>query len=80
MSTALSCNQCHSDRDAAWAVAAMGDWGVKPKIRATQARMLARAWQGDSGVFPDLIALANEGGRPAILRATATLELGSFPS
>ena len=42
--------------------------------------MLARAWQGDSGVFPKLIALANEGGRPAILRATATLELGSFPS
>jgi predicted CXXCH cytochrome family protein len=80
LGTPNTCNQCHSDRDAAWAVAAMNDWGVSPKRRTSQAGTLARAWRGDASVFPQLIALASDTERPAIVRATATLELGAFPS
>jgi tetratricopeptide (TPR) repeat protein len=80
MGTPNTCNQCHSDRDAAWAVAALKSWGVKPEIRATHAPVLARAQAGDAAVFPQLIKLASEPGTADIVRATATLALGDFPS
>jgi tetratricopeptide (TPR) repeat protein len=80
LGTPNTCNQCHSDRDAAWAIAALKEWGVNSRIRATQAPVMARAWSGDANVFPELMALAGEPGKPAIMRATATLELGAFPS
>ena len=80
LGTPNTCNQCHTDRDAAWAVAALQDWGVSPKIRATHAPVMARAQSGDASVFPQLMKLATEPGRAAIIRATATLALGDFPS
>jgi len=80
LGTPNTCNQCHENRDANWAVAALKEWGVSSEIRAKQAPVMARAWNGDANVFPELMALALEPERPAIIRATATLELGTFPS
>lgn len=80
LGTPNTCNQCHTDQDPAWAVAALKNWGVSTQTRAVHAAMFARARRGDSGVQPDLLALANDQSRPAIIRATATLETGNFPS
>lgn len=80
LGTPNTCNQCHTEQDAAWAVAVLKDWGVDPGIRSTHATILARAHGGDASVFPKLIRLATEPGRADIVRATATLALGDFPS
>jgi len=47
---------------------------------ATETDVLARAQAGDASVFPQLMQLATEPGKPTIIRATATLALGDFPS
>ena len=80
LGTPNTCNQCHADKDATWAVAALTQWGVKTETRASHAGILARARSGDSSVLPDLLKLAKEQSAPAIIRATATLETRNFPS
>jgi predicted CXXCH cytochrome family protein len=80
LGTPNTCNQCHQDRDAAWAAAALKNWGVKTDIRAVHAPILARARRGDASVVPDLLALSRQANVPEIIRATATLETANFPS
>ena len=80
LGTPNTCNQCHHDKDAKWALTALENWGVSSDIRARHAPILARARQGDASVLPDLMALANDPAMPGIIRATAVLEIGSFPS
>lgn len=75
-----SCNQCHQDKDAKWASEALDGWGVSKQIRAGHAPVLAAAWSGDASALPSLLALAEDRSRPAILRASATLASGRFPS
>jgi len=74
-----ACNQCHQDRDAAWATQALADWGVSDTIRATHAPVLAAAWQGQRATLPDLLTLANDKQKPVILRASAVLASGDYP-
>jgi predicted CXXCH cytochrome family protein len=80
LGTPNTCNQCHQDKEASWAIAALDEWGVSSDIRAVHAQVLNRARQGDTGVISDLLALANDPQKPAIIRATATLETRNFPS
>jgi len=80
LGTPNTCNQCHQDKDARWAMAALENWGVSPEIRARNAPILARAWLGDASVMPDLMALANDPAMPGIIRATAVLQIGARPS
>ncbi len=80
LGTPNTCNQCHTDKDARWALTALENWGVSSEIRASHAPILARARQGDAGVLPELMALANDPAVPGIIRATAVLEIGAFPS
>ena len=74
-----ACNQCHGDRSAQWAADALAGWGIKSPARAGHAAVLAAAWAGQPAVVPDLLALATDEGKPAILRASAVLASGNFP-
>jgi tetratricopeptide (TPR) repeat protein len=77
MGTPNACNQCHSDRDAAWAVAALRDWGVQFRNTATHpARAFAQAGRGDQRATPRLAQLANDPATAVIWRATAMEALG----
>ena len=80
MGTPNTCNQCHQDKDARWALTALENWGVSSEIRARHAPILARARQGDASGLPDLMALASDPAVPGIIRATAVLEMGARPS
>ena len=80
LGTPNTCNQCHQDKDARWALSALEDWGVSSEIRASHAPTLARARQGEANVLPELMALANDPTVPGIIRATAVLEIGAFTS
>jgi len=80
LGTPNTCNQCHQDKDAGWALSALENWGVSSEIRASHAPILARARRGDASVLPELMALANDPAVPGIIRATAVLEIGAFPS
>jgi predicted CXXCH cytochrome family protein len=75
-----SCNQCHSDKDAQWAVSALDAWGVGKETRAKHAPVLAAAWSGDASSLPALLALAADVQVPAILRASAVVASGRYPS
>lgn len=79
LDTPNACNQCHSDKNAEWALNSLRDWGVRFTDTGTHpARYLNWARQGDGRAVPGLQALALDGEQPAILRATAMTELGNF--
>jgi predicted CXXCH cytochrome family protein len=75
-----ACNGCHTDRDAAWAQAALAAWGAGKELRAGHAPLLAAAWSGRPEALPGLLSLAADPARPALLRASAALAGGAFPS
>lgn len=75
-----SCNDCHADHDARWAVAALKKWyGGVHKGRQRYGRILAAARAGAPGAQEGLLALLQSRDQPAIARATAASELASFP-
>jgi len=80
LGTPNTCNQCHQDKDAQWALTTLENWGVSSEIRASHAPILARSRQGDASMLPELMALANDPAVPGIIRATAVLEIGARPS
>ena len=75
-----ACNDCHGDRDPAWAQAALDSWGVSTDLRATHAPLLAAGWSGRPDAAPALLGLAADPARPALLRASAALAGGAFPA
>jgi predicted CXXCH cytochrome family protein len=75
-----SCNQCHDDKSAQWALDALGSWGISSDIRVENGRVLNAAWSGRTTALPGLLALANQPANPSILRASAVLATQNFPS
>lgn len=75
-----TCNQCHADKDARWAVQALDSWGVSQELRAKHAPALDAAWSGQISALPDLISLASSPSRPPILRASEVMATQNFPS
>jgi predicted CXXCH cytochrome family protein len=76
-----ACNDCHKDRDAAWAAAAIEAWhGPVRKGYQTYAAAFhaERTHQPQAGAL--LLAVANGNEVPPIARATALVELGGHPS
>lgn len=77
MGTPNACNQCHSDRDANWALQALREQGVIFRDTANHpARHFARLASGDTRAAPALAQLATDPAQPAIWRATAMEALG----
>lgn len=71
-----ACNQCHTDKDTDWAVAAFEKWWGKGPRNTHYGEILAGARRGIPGSFERLMGLANDMDRPAIVRATAVSEMG----
>lgn len=75
-----SCNDCHTDQDAAWAAAAIERW-FGPERRGfqtwTEALAVGRADTAEAG--PLLLQLATAPATPGIVRATALEALARHP-
>jgi len=78
MGTPNACNQCHTDKDAPWALAALRQWGVQFRDTGNHpARAFERVAQGDYRAVPQLAQLAADTGTAPIWRATAMEALGN---
>ncbi|GAH17625.1 unnamed protein product, partial [marine sediment metagenome] len=75
-----TCNQCHDDQNAQWALDTLDSWGVSSGIRAGHARVLSAAWSGQAAALPALLALANQPDSPSMLRSSAMMSAQNFPS
>ncbi len=72
LGTPNACNQCHTDRDASWALTALRTWGVDHRDTARHpARAFMLADAGDTRVIPQLAEIAQDTTAPPIWRATA---------
>lgn len=71
-----ACDGCHADRDAQWAAAQVADWWGTAS--SDFAETFARARTGDSRVEAALVAVAADGNRAAIVRATALALLANY--
>jgi len=70
--TPNACNACHTDRDPAWAEAALARWfGPDRSQEAHYGEVLAAARARDPKAGPALLALARDATQPAIVRASA---------
>lgn len=80
--TPNACNQCHADKSADWAAKAVSKWFGARRPAAPLA--LAAAFHGADHGAPqaasELLAIASDPERPAIVRAAAIDRLGSMPS
>jgi len=76
-----ACTRCHTDQDAQWAATAVRRWypDPKPGFQAF-AETFAAADAGDGRARASLIALAEDTGQPAIVRASALWRLTSTPA
>ncbi len=76
-----ACNQCHKDKDAAWAVAALKSWHADDKPGAqTFAEAFALADSDGPGARAALIRVAQDESQSAIARASALHRLRNFIS
>jgi predicted CXXCH cytochrome family protein len=75
-----TCNQCHKDRDAQWALAALESWGIPGDARAGHAAILNSAWSGQPAALPGLLALANQPDNSPMLRSSAMVATQNYPS
>jgi Flp pilus assembly protein TadD len=77
MGTPNACNQCHTDKDAPWALDALRQWGVHFRDTSTHpGRVFQRFLQGDNRVVPQLAQIASDKNAAPIWRATAMEALG----
>jgi Tfp pilus assembly protein PilF len=76
LATPNACTDCHTNRSAEWAAAAVTKW-YGPRTREPHfARALHAAWRHLPGADPALTAFAADGTGPDIVRATALVLLG----
>jgi tetratricopeptide (TPR) repeat protein len=75
-----ACNDCHADKDAAWATAAIERWhGTERKGLQTWTEAFAAARDDTAEAGPLLLQLAAAPGAPAIARASAFEMLAAHP-
>jgi tetratricopeptide (TPR) repeat protein len=76
MGTPNACNNCHADKDAKWAVAALKGWSMADKPGAQSfAEAFALADSEGPGATQALIGVATSDGQSAIARASALARL-----
>jgi predicted CXXCH cytochrome family protein len=78
LGTPNACNDCHTDKSANWAAAAIERWhGPNRKGFQTYAAAFDAAWTDKTDAATLLAAVAADRGTPAIARASALTELAS---
>jgi tetratricopeptide (TPR) repeat protein len=81
LGTPNACNNCHDDKDAAWAAGQVKTWyGDAPTGFQTYAEALHGAWQEQADGGNALAALIRNMDTPAIARATAYAQIGPYLS
>jgi Tfp pilus assembly protein PilF len=76
-----ACNQCHGDRDARWAAAAIARWyGPQRRAEYHYGQAFAAARDGRAGAAEGLQRVAGDRTQPAIVRAAAIEALAGLPS
>jgi predicted CXXCH cytochrome family protein len=81
LGTPNACNDCHADKDAAWAAAAIERWhGPSRKGFQKYAEAFHAAWNGAAAAASLLAVVARDGNAPAIARASALTELAPYLS
>jgi predicted CXXCH cytochrome family protein len=76
-----ACNDCHKDKSAKWAAAAVETWfGPERKGFQTYADAFHAAWTDQPDAERLLAAVAADAGTPAFARASALAELAAYPS
>lgn len=70
-----ACTLCHKDQKPAWAARAIDNWFGKPRRPAHYGEALHAGRLGNSDSLPQLAALIDDLGKPAIVRATAAEQL-----
>jgi predicted CXXCH cytochrome family protein len=78
LGTSNACNDCHRDKPASWAAAAVADWfGPDRKGFQNYAEAFHAAWTEQSDAASLLAAVADDANAPAFARASALTELSS---
>jgi predicted CXXCH cytochrome family protein len=78
LGTPNACNDCHTDKAAAWAAAAIEQWhGPKRKGFQKYAEAFHAAWSDRADAEQLLAAVAADASAPAIARASALAELAT---
>jgi predicted CXXCH cytochrome family protein len=78
LGTPNACNDCHADKAAAWAAAAIEQWhGPTRKGSQNYAEAFQAAWTDKADAEKLLAAVAADASAPAIARASALAELAS---
>jgi predicted CXXCH cytochrome family protein len=81
LGTPNACNDCHRDKGADWAAAAVERWhGPNRKGLQNYAEAFHAAWTGGSDAAALLAAVAGNGNVPAFARASALSELRPYVS
>ncbi len=81
LGTPNACNDCHADKPAAWAAAAVEGWyGPARKGFQKYAAAFHAEWSDRPDAAALLAAVASDGGVPAYVRASALSELAPHPS
>lgn len=76
-----ACTDCHTDKSAQWAAAAIEDWyGAERKGFQTFGPAFQAAWTGAPDAASLLAAVAGDADTPAFVRASALEELAAYPS
>jgi tetratricopeptide (TPR) repeat protein len=79
LGTPNACNQCHRDRKAEWAAAAVQSWYTRPKAgQQTFAEAFDLSERGAPGAQHALIAVANDREVSGFVRASAVRRLGRY--
>ena len=77
LGTPNACNDCHRDKPAAWAAAAIESWhGPSRKGLQSYAEAFHAAWTDQADAAALLAVVASDGNAPAFARASALSELG----
>lgn len=81
LATPNACNQCHSDKSAAWAIEALKSWSMGGKPGAqTFAEAFHLADSGAPGARAALALIIEDKGQSAIVRASALQRLSQKPT
>ncbi len=73
-----ACTQCHTDKDASWAMAALNDKGIAPKSSRHPARAFHQAQRGDIRSLPSLKSIVADDNASNMLRASALEHYSQF--
>ncbi|ARN75756.1 tetratricopeptide repeat protein [Oceanicoccus sagamiensis] len=75
-----ACNQCHSDKDSDWALAAFTQWYPDRIEQPSFAPLIYAGQQGAAQALPQLSSLVDDSAMPIMVRASGLQILRNYPN